>query len=601
VKRKHRMPFGAECLPDGGTRFRLWAPVCERVDVLVNQSLLPMKKDDAGWFDLTTAQASAGSRYQFVINGKTKVPDPASRFQPDDVHEPSEVVDPASFEWTDEKWRGRPWEEAVIYELHVGAFSRPGTFKGVEEKLDYLAALGVTAIELMPVADFFGRRNWGYDGVLPYAPDSSYGHPDDLKRFIQSAHQKNLMVLLDVVYNHFGPEGNYLGLYAPQFFTKRHSTPWGDAINFDGEHSRTVRDFFIHNALYWLEEFHLDGLRFDAVHAIHDDSSPDILTELATTVRKAFSDRHIHLVLENEDNIAGYLKRESCRPTLYNAQWNDDIHHVGHVLTSGESDGYYSDYASNPVQSLGKCLTEGFLFQGQSSSYRNGENRGEASLHLPPTSFISFLQNHDQVGNRAFGERILSYANPTAVRAIMAILLLAPSPPLLFMGEEFAASTPFLFFCDFRDGLAKAVTDGRRAEFAKFAQFNDPANRNRIPDPNAGQTFLSSKLDWESLSNPLHSEWFNFYSQLLALRQKHIVPFLHKNCDKRATATYSSFQASGLKVCWNNGEQSLQCVANLGNECARVELPAGQPLYATFDPRENTEMRAWSVAWYLNA
>jgi maltooligosyltrehalose trehalohydrolase len=601
MKRKHCMPFGAECLSDSGTRFRLWAPACERIDLLVNQTLLPMKKADAGWFELTTNHA-AGSRYQFVVGGKIRVPDPASRFQPDDVHEASEVVDPGSFEWTDDTWIGRRWEEAVIYELHVGAFSQCGTFKGIEEKLDYLADIGVTALELMPVSDFFGRRNWGYDGVLPFAPDSSYGRPDDLKQFVQAAHRKNLMVLLDVVYNHFGPEGNYLGLYAPHFFTRRHSTPWGDAINFDGEHSRIVRDFFISNALYWLEEFHFDGLRLDAVHAIYDDSSPDILTELATTARKTFPDRHIHLVLENEDNIARYLKRdERCRSIFYNAQWNDDIHHVCHVLGSGETDGYYSDYASNPLQSLAKCLTEGFLFQGEPSAYRNGKHRGETSRDLPLTSFVSFLQNHDQIGNRAFGERILHYASSARVQAIMAVLLLAPSPPLVFMGDEFAAATPFLFFCDYRDGLANAVTEGRRAEFARFAKFSDPANRNRIPDPNAQQTFTASKLDWESLGKSFHSDWLNFYSHLLALRRQHIVPFFRGSCVKQRNTRYSVFHTSGLQVVWSRNEQSLRCVANLGRESMRIELPPSEPLYATFAPRESTELPPWSVAWYLNA
>src|SRR5262249_20969941 len=349
-------------------------------------SSLPMKKDDAGWVELISSQAKPGIRYQFMIDEKLYVPDHASRFQPEDVHKASEVIAPSKLDWPDASGRGRQWEESVIYELHVGTFSPAGTYAGVEEKLYYLAALGVTAIELMPLSDFFGKRNWGYDGVLPYAPDSSYGRPDDLKRLIQSAHNKGLMVLLDVVYNHFGPEGNYLNAYAPQFFTHRHCTPWGDGINFDDEYSRIVRDFFIHNALYWLEEFHFDGLRLDAVHAIQDDSKPHILTELASTIRETFgTDRHIHLILENDNNAAHYLKKTAeTKVPLYDAQWNDDIHHVCHVLASGESDGYYSDYADNPVQLLGKCLAEGFIFQGQASTFRDGKHRGEPSRHLPP-------------------------------------------------------------------------------------------------------------------------------------------------------------------------------------------------------------------------
>ena len=602
MKREHRMPFGAECLAEGGVRFRLWAPQPKRVYLRVDGFVLPMDRTACGWFELMTKQASAGSRYQFVIDGQLHVPDPASRFQPEDVHGPSEVIDPDAFTWTDQDWRGRPWEEAVIYELHTGTFSPPGTFAGVEGKLEYLTDLGITAIELMPVSDFFGKRNWGYDGVLPYASDSSYGRPEDLKHLVQAAHNKGLMVFLDVVYNHFGPEGNYLRTYAPQFFTDRHCTPWGDGINFDGEHSRTVRDFFIHNALYWLEEFHLDGLRFDAVHAIKDDLTPDILIELAATVRKTIgTNRHVHLVLENEDNGACYLKRLGNSEAPYDAQWNDDIHHVCHVLTSGESDGYYSDYAEQPIQLLGKSLTEGFIFQGQPSAYRNGKHRGESSRNLPPTSFVGFLQNHDQVGNRAFGERILSYANPDAVRAIMAILLLGPSPPLLFMGEEFAASTPFLFFCDFEAQLAKAVTEGRRAEFAKFAQFRDEATRNCIPDPNAESTFVASKLNWNSLRDPQYAEWLNFYSHLLNLRKKEIVPLLLDSRGLHLKTAYSTFHENGLAVCWQMGNNNLQLMANLGDKTVTLNPTDHQLIYATFDVGHTTEMPPWSVAWYVNS
>jgi malto-oligosyltrehalose trehalohydrolase len=489
----------------------------------------------------------------------------------------------------------------VIYELHIGAFSSCGTFAGVEQKLGYLVDLGITAIELMPVSDFFGKRNWGYDGVLPYAPDSSYGRPEDLKHLVQAAHHKGLMVFLDVVYNHFGPEGNYLREYAPQFFTDRHRTPWGDGINFDGEQSRTVRDFFIHNALYWLEEFHLDGLRFDAVHAIQDDSTPDILIELAETVHQSIgAKRYIHLVLENEDNGARYLKCIGDGRAPYDAQWNDDIHHVYHVLASGESDGYFSDYADHPIQSLGKCLTEGFLFQGQPSPYRNGKRRGESSRELPPTSFIGFLQNHDQVGNRAFGERILSYAKPEAVRAIMAILLLAPSPPLFFMGEEFAADTPFLYFCDFEAQLAKAVTDGRRAEFAKFSQFRDEATRNRIPDPNDKNTFAASKLNWNSVLESGHAQWLSFYSRLLSLRKKEIVPLLRNSGGLHLKTAYSTFHENGLAVCWQMGNNNLQLMANLGDTTVTLNPPDRRLIYATFDIGHVVEMPPWSVAWYVN-
>jgi maltooligosyltrehalose trehalohydrolase len=599
MKRKHAMPFSAEVLGNRSVRFRLWAPKPERVEVLLGDSRLEMKKEAADWFSLITDQATAGSTYQFVIDGESRVPDPASRFQPHDVHEPSEVIDPASFEWSDEDWKGRPWEDAVIYELHTGTFSKEGTFAGIEARLDYLARLNVTAIELMPVSDFFGKRNWGYDGVLPYAPDSSYGRPEDFKRLVQAAHAKGLMVFLDVVYNHFGPEGNYLRLYAPQFFTNRHKTPWGDAINFDSDGSRVVRDFFIHNALYWLEEFHLDGLRLDAVHAIQDDSSPDILTELGETVQKVFGgERHIHLILENEDNEARYLRRAKNDATrFYDAQWNDDIHHVGHVIASGERDTYYVDY-QEPIRLLGRALTEGFAYQGEPSSFRGGKHRGEASAGLPLTRFVSFLQNHDQVGNRAFGDRNLRYSNPNAICALAAILWLAPSPPLLFMGEEFAADTPFLFFCDFEKDLAKAVTEGRRQEFTKVAQFSDEKLRNSIPDPNDEQTFLKSKLNWQSVSAPAHALWLEFYSSLFALRQKEIVPLLRESHEfLRSQATV--FEDYGLAVCWHTQSKALELRTNLGSSPIRWTPPASRLIYSTFDAAKQTEMPAWSVAWYI--
>jgi malto-oligosyltrehalose trehalohydrolase len=438
---------------------------------------------------------------------------------------------------------------------------------------------------------------------LPYAPDSSYGRPEDLKRLIQSAHNTGLMVLLDVVYNHFGPEGNYLNAYAPQFFTHRHCTPWGDGINFDGEHSRVVRDFFMHNALYWLEEFHFDGLRFDAVNAIQDDSKPHILTELAATIRKTFNaDRHIHLILENDDNAAHYLRElPGTKAPKYDAQWNDDIHHVCHVLASGESDGYYSDYVDNPVQLLGKCLTEGFVFQGQPSPFRDGRRRGEPSRNLPPSSFVEFLQNHDQVGNRAFGERILNYAKPEAVRALIAILLLAPSTPMLFMGEEFAASTPFLFFCDFEADLAKAVREGRRAEFAKFSQFRDPAIRERIPDPNAESSFLSSKLNWSSLQEPQHAEWHRYYSDLLAIRKREIVPVLRDDARELPERRYLTQHESGLTVCWKFHNKILELQANLGDTSIPFTPTNDRSFYSTFDSRSSNEMPAWSIAWLNKA
>jgi maltooligosyltrehalose trehalohydrolase len=608
MKREHEMPFGAQGLEDGRVRFRLWAPKAKSVDVqLAGGKSFPLAKQEQGWFELTTANAKAGNRYKFRIDGGQEVPDPASRFQPEDVHGPSEIINPKDFEWSinDANWRGRLWDEAVVYELHVGTFSPEGTYAGVEQKLDYLSDLGITAIELMPLSDFSGKRNWGYDGVLPYAPDSSYGRPEDLKRLIQSAHSKGLMVFLDVVYNHFGPDGNYIRVYAPDFFTDRHCTPWGEGINFDGAESRAVRDYFIHNALYWLEEYHFDGLRFDAVHAIEDDSNPDIITELAQEIRRKFGDKlHIHLVLENEDNAARYLGCSSREAKLYNAQWDDDIHHVLHVLTTGETDGYYSDYAKNPIQQLGRCLAEGFAFQNDLSEFRHGEKRGEVSKHLPPTAFVTFLQNHDQIGNRAFGDRIVEDAEESAIKAAMSVLLLAPSPPLLFMGEEFGARTPFLFFCDFTGDLAKAVTKGRRSEFKRFAKFADPALRAKIPDPNAESTFLKSKLDWQSLQNKERQSWLNFYKELLSLRQRTIVPLLPHFI--AGESQFRIFEQSGLHVQWKLDDGRKLClVTNFGKSAIYMEtLTPDQTIYSYSSSAQNrgttqNTLQQWSVIWYL--
>ena len=612
MKRRHKMPFGAECCDDGSVRFRLWAPAAREVELCLadsKQGRIPLTKRDQGWFELVTDAAAARALYTYRIDGGQQVPDPASRFQPQDVHGPSEVIDPSAFDWQDTSWHGRPWEEAVLYELHVGTFTTAGNFAGVGGRLDYLADLGVTALELMPVADFPGTRNWGYDGVFSFAPDSIYGRPDDLKRLVQSAHARGLMVFLDVVYNHFGPEGNYLRAYAPQFFTDRHCSPWGDGINFDGPESRAVRDFFIHNALYWLNEFNFDGLRLDAIHAISDDSTPHILTELADAVRGSLApERHVHLVLENDDNRARYLQRgEKCQPRSYTAQWNDDIHHALHVLITGERDGYYSDYSDHPLDRLGRCLVEGFSYQGEISHRRKGKPRGEPTKGLPPTAFVSFLQNHDQVGNRAFGDRVARIADHSALRVAAAILLLAPSPPLLFMGEEFGAETPFLFFCDFEKDLAAAVTAGRRNEFAQFADFSDSAERERIPDPAAVETFEACRLDWGVIEQPQSQDWLHLYRHLLELRRQHIVPRLSKGCAIKAE--YEVHPGYGLTAHWHFADGAkLALLANLGPEpFSGLAAPASQAelIYASEELSANSlkqgPLPAWSVAWFLQS
>ncbi|HEV7371307.1 malto-oligosyltrehalose trehalohydrolase [Arenibaculum sp.] len=607
----HTMPFGAEIRDDGSVAFRLWAPGRDRIDLVLPEdggARLAMDRRPDGWFELATDRARAGSAYAFHLGeGSPTVPDPASRYQPDDVHGPSRVVDPRAFDWRHGDFRGRPWDEAVLYELHPGTFSPEGTFDGIRRRLDHLVDLGVTAVELMPLAEFPGRRNWGYDGVLPYAPDGAYGSPDDLKRLIDEAHGRGLMMFLDVVYNHFGPEGNYLHAYAPDFFTERHHTPWGAAINFDDANSRPVRDFFIHNALYWLQEYRFDGLRFDAVHAIIDDSDPDILCELAEIVRRRADaeGRHVHLVLENDDNVARYLGRDAKgRTTWYTAQWNDDYHHAAHVVATGEAGGYYADYADRPVDRLGRALAEGYVYQGDPSAYRDGEPRGTPSAHLPPQAFVTFLQNHDQIGNRAYGDRIAALAGRLRLRAMMEVTLLAPSPPMLFMGEEWGSTRPFYYFVDFEGDLADAVREGRRREFGRFPEFADPEARRHIPDPTEERTFARSCLDWSALDQADHAEWLGFVRALLRLRRERIVPLLP---GLRPGAGWRVRDGRTLTVEWPlEGGGRLSLVANLGDaECGGCETPAGDLLFESRDGvaagLAEGRMASWSVAWFAES
>jgi maltooligosyltrehalose trehalohydrolase len=549
---------GAVLLDSEHTRFALWAPDAYYVSVeLENGQSLTMLPQDNGWFVLET-RCSAGSRYRYNIDGEMKVPDPASRAQVSDVHSASVVVDPLAYCWLHTDWLGRPWQEAVIYELHVGVL---GGYAEVEKHLPRLAALGVTAIELMPLAQFPGGRNWGYDGVLPYAPQSTYGTPDQLKHLIDAAHGHGLMVILDVVYNHFGPDGNYLGQYAKGFFRDDVKTPWGPAIDFRREE---VRDFFIDNALMWLLDYRFDGLRLDAVHAIND---PTFLQDFARRIREQIAlPRQVWLTLENEFNEASLLEQG------FDAQWNDDGHNALHVLLTGERDAYYADFAHKPTQKLARCLSQGFVYQGESN--RHGNSRGQSSGHLPPSAFVLFLQNHDQVGNRAFGERLPQLSAGPALRAATVLLLLSPMIPLMFMGDEWAASEPFLFFTSHHDELADAVREGRRAEFADFPAFADEEQRERIPDPNAHSTFEASRPAYEATHLNTdkgidHQRWLALYQQLLNIRHREIIPRLSGTQaletdvldDGAVTARWRMGDGSVLRIDLNLGERPVKLAA----------------------------------------
>ena len=578
--------FGPQ-LDANGVTFRLWAPGAKSVDVVMGDRR-PMRRHNDGWFDLRVPGIGAGAHYRFRIDGELDVPDPASAFQPDDVNGPSEVIDHA-FGWSAQKWRGRPWHEAVILELHIGSFTPAGTYRAAIERLDDVVAAGFTAIELMPLADFYGRRNWGYDGVLLYAPDSTYGRPEDLKALVDAAHRRGLMVFLDVVYNHFGPEGNYLGRYAPQFFTDAVHTPWGSAIDYAVPQ---VREFAIENALHWISNYHFDGLRLDAVHAIVKPGTPSVLVDLSRAVG-AFAEangRLVHLVLENDDNAAWLL--DPLAPAAagkYRAQWNDDFHHAWHVLLTGEQRAYYRDYTDAP-RHVARTLASGFAYQGEASKHRGGVARGEPSGHLPPTAFVSFLQNHDQIGNRARGERLHQLAkDQRGIDAALTVMLLAPSPPLMFMGEEWGANEPFPFFCDFAGDLASAVREGRRKEFKE--QYIAGGNVDEIPDPLAEQTFRSAVLDWAARKKPPHSQRLALVTRLLAVRREQIIPRLAGG----VAPGDARFVGTVLTAHWPLGGGELALIANLSADPApRPRDASGVPIWGDAPP---ANLPPWSVYW----
>jgi maltooligosyltrehalose trehalohydrolase len=561
--------------------FRVWAAAHRQVDLVLrpgdaSMQRLSLTPTDEGIFTLTYPGVSPGDLYEYQLDGNGPFPDPASRFQPRGVHGPSAVVDPRSFAWSDDGWCGIPLQRAVIYELHVGTFTDAGTFAGVTGRLPYLADLGVTVVELMPVADFPGARNWGYDGASLFAPSRAYGTPDDLRRLVDTAHLLGLAVILDVVYNHFGPDGAYGGVFSPFYFSTRHRSLWGAAVNLDGEGSSQVREFFIENALHWLHEYHFDGLRLDATHGLIDDSPRHFVAELAARARASLPQRQLLLTAEDDRNLAAIVRAPADGGWGLNAVWADDFHHQVRRMTAGDRDGYYEDYRGT-TDDLVTTIRQGWFYTGQFSAH-DARPRGTDPSGLPLDRMVVCIQNHDQIGNRPFGERLNHQIGPDVFRAVSALLLFVPETPLLFMGQEWAASTPFLFFTDHHADLGELVTTGRREEFSRFDAFADPMTRTSIPDPQALSTFSHSRLRWDEIANAPHAGMVELYRAMLRLRRTdHVL----QGCgDLEVTA----FDSASLGVLRRRGDKALLLV--LCTEASgQIDLQGWAPAraYATWE------------------
>lgn len=561
--------WGAEFLSDDVVRFRLWAEGQKSLTLCLDGKDIPMTPAGEGWFEADVHSVKPGAEYLYRLADGMTVPDPASRAQKGNVNGPSVVVDSHRASPLSEGWKGRPWEETVIYELHVGTFTPEGTFRAAIDRLPYLAHLGITQIEIMPVSQFGGERGWGYDGVLLYAPHSAYGTPEDFHALVDAAHGLGLSVVLDIVLNHFGPEGNYLPALSPAFFHQDRMTPWGNAIAYE---SQPARQYIVEAPLYWLTEYGLDGLRFDAIDQIHDASETHVLQEIATRIREAIPDRHVHLTTEDSRNVVFLHPRdERGNAPLFTAEWNDDFHNAAHVFATGETHAYYQDFAFEPEKKFARALAEGFVYQGE-ISLQTGESRGVECASQPPTFFVDFIQNHDQTGNRAQGERLIALAGADKTRVLLAALLLSPHVPLLFMGEEYGETRPFLFFTDFHGDLARAVREGRASEFSGHAGHDET-----VPDPNDPDTFLRSKLDWQKTESDEGKAWLAFTQRLLTLRQRHIVPLLRdgKPAQGRVLATARGMVA----VSWRFASGTLSLALNTGKPATLPALP-GERLFS---------------------
>jgi maltooligosyltrehalose trehalohydrolase len=565
-----------------GTTFRVWASAARSAAVLIEgpgePRSWPLAPEGEGLFAGTVHDAGPGTLYRYSINGGEPMPDPASRFQPFGVHGPSEVIDAAAYAWGDAAWRGIDPSRAVFYELHVGTFTRAGTFDRAIERIAYLRDLGVTIIELMPVADFPGERNWGYDGVCLFAPSRAYGRPEDLRRFVDVAHQAGLGVMLDVVYNHLGPDGAYLYAFAPEYFSSRHESAWGQSVNLDGPHSQIVREFILDNVRHWLTEYHLDGLRLDATHALADESSPHIVAEIARTVHDV-TDGRAMVVAEDHRNDAHMLRERPDGGWGLDGVWADDFHHIVRRILAGDHEGYYADYRAS-VHDLAATIEHGWFFTGQYSEHL-GHPRGTDPSGIPLRKFVICLQNHDQVGNRAFGDRLNDNIDLAAFRAASTLLLFAPQTPLLFMGQEWAASTPFRYFTDHGEELGQQVVSGRRREFERFSAFRDPAVRDLIPSPQATETFESSRLDWTQRAREPHQRVWQLYRRCLDLRARWLA-----RADARRARDDVRAEACGedtLVLRYSGANAQLVVVSRLrGSGTVRVAgLPAHAPVILT--------------------
>ena len=573
-----RLPIGAE-VHDAGTHFRVWAPRRAKVEAVMDGGAVGLESEGNGYFSALAPSAGAGTLYRFRLDGKDEFPDPASRFQPEGPHGPSQVVDPRTFRWNDRGWSGVRKEGQVLYEMHVGTFTREGTWAAARAHLAELAALGITVIEVMPVAEFPGRFGWGYDGVDLYAPTRLYGSPDDFRAFVDCAHGEGLGVILDVVYNHLGPDGNYLKEFAPAYFTDRYKNEWGEPINFDGDDAAPVREFFVANAGYWIDEFHLDGLRLDATQQIFDASPRHILEEIGERVRKAARGRATYVVAENEPQLAKIARPVAHGGYGLDALWNDDFHHSTHVALTGHNEAYYSGYRGTP-QELVSALKRGFLFQGQRYAWQ-AQRRGTPAFDLAPAAFVHYIQNHDQVANSATGLRVHALASPGRLRALTAVMLLVPQTPMLFQGQEFAASSPFLFFADHEPALARLVKKGR-AEF--LMQFPGvAAMREALDDPGDPETFERCKLDHAERDANAH--WLALHRDLIALRREDPV-FSAMRAGGLDGAVIAG-HAFALRFVAAGGDRLV--LANLGADLAMADI--AEPLVA---PPEGHE---WKLAW----